>query len=127
MLEGWTQAAAAMVRTNTTPAAASVTQDGKAQIAQCPPVLMTATTMDDVWTASVCVIRATQETTAASRCVQTTATTRDTAWMESVCVSRTSPARTAASRRVPMTALVMASVWMACASVMKAFMGKTAH
>lgn len=123
----WIQAVAIMVYTNTTPAAVSVTQDGKAQIALCRPVLMSATTMEDVWTGSVCVIRATQETTADSRCVQTTATTRDTAWMESVCVSRTSPARTAGSRCVPMTAMVMACVWTACASVMKAFMEKTVH
>ncbi len=116
-----------MVPSNKTPAAASVTQDGKAQTAPCPPAQMNAMTTADVWMGSVCAIRASQETTAASLCVQTTATTRDTAWTENVCVFPTSPVRTAASRSVPTTVLVTAGVWTASASVMKAFMGKTVH
>lgn len=116
-----------MVRTNSTAAAVSVTQDGKAQTAPCPLVLMSAMTMEDVWTGSACVIRATQGTTAASWCVQTTATTRGTAWMGNVCASHTSPARPAASRGAQMTAVIMAVVWTACASVMMVLPGKTAH
>lgn len=123
----WTQAVVAMVPTNTTPAAASVTRDGKAQIARCPPAQTSAMTTAGVWMGNVCATRATQVRTAASWCVQTTATTKDTAWMENVCVSRTSPARTAASRSVQMTASVTAGAWMASASVMKAFLGKTVH
>lgn len=62
----WTQAVVAMVPTNTTPAAASVTLDGKAQIARSPPALTNAMTTAVVWMGSVFAIRATQETTAAS-------------------------------------------------------------
>lgn len=65
-LQEWTQAVVAMGLTNTTPAAASVTLGGKAQIAQCLPALTSAMTTADVWMESVCAIRATQERTAAS-------------------------------------------------------------
>ena len=65
-LKAWTQAVVAMVPTNTTPAAASVTQDGKAQIVQCPPALTSAMTTADVWMGSVCATRATKEKTAVS-------------------------------------------------------------
>lgn len=126
-LEVWIQAVVVMVPTDTIPAAASVIQDGKAQIVQRPPALMTAMTTADVWMGNVCAIEATQEMTAASRHVQTTAMTRDTVWMENAFASRTSLVRTAASRSALMTALITASVWMAGASVMKAFMGTTVH
>lgn len=116
-----------MVPTNMTPAAASVIQGGKAQIAQCPPALTTAMTTADVWMGNVCAIKATQEMTVASCHVQTTAMTKDTVWMESACASHTSLVKTAASRSALMTALVTASVWMATASVTKAFMGRTVH
>lgn len=123
----WIQAAAVTVLTTTTPAAASVTWDGKAQIALCPPALMSATTMVGVWTGNVCVIRATQEKTATSWCVLTIAMIRGSAWMENVYASLTSPVRAVASRSVPMTVPTMGIVWMASASAMKAFMGKTVH
>lgn len=116
-----------MVHSSTIPAAVSVIWDGKTQIAQCPPVPKNAMTMVDVWTGSACVIRATQEKTAASWCVQMTATTKATAWMESVCVSHTSWAKTAASTSVPTAAVATVSVWTAGVSVMKVFMGKIVH
>lgn len=116
-----------MVHINTTPAAVSVTQVGRAQTVQCPPALTIATIMAVVWMGSVFVIRITQGTTAASRCVQTTAMTRDNAWVENVCASLTSLVRTAVSSSVPMTASVTACVWMAGASVMTASTGTIAH
>ena len=66
-----------MDSTKRTSAAVSATQAGRAQIARCPPALMSATTMDDVWTGSACAIRATRETTAASWRVPITAMIRD--------------------------------------------------
>lgn len=117
----------ATVSTITSPAAASATQGGKALTAQCPPAQTSAMTTADVSMGSACAIRATQETIAASCCVQTIATTRDTVWTENVCVSHTSPVRTAASRSVLMIASATASALMASASVKKAFMGRTAH
>lgn len=126
-LKVWTEVVVATVPTSRRPAAASATQDGKARTAPSPPALTSATTTADVWTGSVCAIRATRETTAARWRVRTTATTRGSVWMGNVCASRTSPARTATSRSVLMTALVMAGAWTGCASVMKAFTERTAH
>lgn len=63
--EVWTPAVVVTAVTSMIPAAASVIRDGKAPTVQSPPAQTSAMTTAAAWMENVCVMRASQEKTAA--------------------------------------------------------------